>query len=601
MLKFLEPFNPELWITFLIFLFFPAMRIFSFSVLAGKKKMGKFQNNSTIYPQLHGGNVSFFHRQNDGARFLSHSLFFCIFGRIYLSCMRKGGSLFMAGNYEKGMYHQLMDVMARLDAMETEYQKNRKEISSLTAEVKSLRKENIQLRTELVRVKEENAALRKENAALRKENQLLRDDNERMKRILGNDSTNSSVPPSTDQPGKAPNTYNSRKSTSKKAGAQPGHAGRHISKADVESKIKEGVFGHTVIEVGNRSMPYITRYRLDLSVKATAAEIRIHADRDGKYNVPDEYRADVSYGTAIKAIAAFLYSEGVVSNDRIAVFLNSLSGDTLDISTGSVYHFCREFSEKCAAVRPQIEERLLNAGKICTDATGIKRNGKQEYIRNFSTEDCVLYCGSEKKNIKALERFRIFQMFTGTLIHDHETAVYHFGGAHGECNVHLARYLRKNTEETGNRWSHSLCSFLYGMNDARNRWIQQGKKALEEREAAGYAARYDELVSLGREQNKKTQGRIAKKEEKALLNRLEKYKQNHLLFLYDFQVPFSNNMSEKDLRICKNRQKMAGGFRTAAGKEMYCNIMSFIETIKRRKQNIFQSIIALMNDAPAVK
>lgn len=101
----------------------------------------------------------------------------------------------MGGNYEKGMYHQLMDVMARLDAMENECQKDRKEISSLTAEIKSLRKENTQLRTELVQVKEENAALRKENAALRKENQLLRDDNERMKRILGNNSTNSSVPP----------------------------------------------------------------------------------------------------------------------------------------------------------------------------------------------------------------------------------------------------------------------------------------------------------------------------------------------------------------------------------------------------------------------
>ena len=78
------------------------------------------------------------------------------------------------------------------------------------------------------------------------------------------------------------------------------------------------------MEIGDQSMPYVTRYRLDLSVKATAAEIRIHADKDGKYNIPDEYRADLSYGNTIKAIAAFLYSEGVVCNDRIATFLNSL-------------------------------------------------------------------------------------------------------------------------------------------------------------------------------------------------------------------------------------------------------------------------------------
>lgn len=199
-------------------------------------------------------------------------------------------------------------------------------------------------------------------------------------------------------------------------------------------------------------MPYVTRYRLDLSVKATAAEIRLHAEKNGKYNIPDGYRADVSYGTTIKAIAAFLYSEGVVSNDRIATFLNSLSGDPLDIFTGSSYHFCREFSERCAAVRPQIEEALLNAGKICTDATVIRRDGKQEYIRNFSTEDCVLYCGSEKKDIETLEKFRIFQLFSETLVQDHETAVYHFGGRMGNV-MYILRgtcgRTRKKQETSG--------------------------------------------------------------------------------------------------------------------------------------------------------
>jgi transposase len=50
-----------------------------------------------------------------------------------------------------------------------------------------------------------------------------------------------------------------------------------------------------------------------------------------------------------------------------------------------------------------------------------------------------------------------------------------------------------------------------------------------------YSQRYDEIFAMGLEQNKQTKGCIAKKEEKALLNRLKKYKENHLLFLYDFQ------------------------------------------------------------------
>lgn len=127
------------------------------------------------------------------------------------------------------------------------------------------------------------------------------------------------------------------------------------------------------------------------------------------------------------------------------------------------------------------------------------------------------------------------------------------------------------------------------------------KRQLPPSEQERYGLRYEELLSKGLEKNKHTKGRIGRKEEKALLKRLEKYRANHLLFLYDFRIPYSNNRSEKDLRICKNRQKMAGGFRTAAGRQMYCNIMSLIETMKRRGINIFQGIIALMNGVPAIR
>lgn len=139
------------------------------------------------------------------------------------------------------------------------------------------------------------------------------------------------------------------------------------------------------------------------------------------------------------------------------------------------------------------------------------------------------------------------------------------------------------------------------MNQARKQRILQGSACFTPSELERYSLRYEELLSEGREENRHSKGRIAKKEEKALLKRLKKYQENHLLFLYDFRIPYSNNRSEKDLRICKNRQKMAGGFRTEAGRQMYCDIMSLIETIKRRELNIFRGIIALMNGVPAIR
>lgn len=366
----------------------------------------------------------------------------------------------MGGNYQKDLYRQLMEVMAKVDSLESERKQDHKEIRSLNNEVKSLRRENASLREEVSSLKQENALLTEKCDQLEKENSLLRNDNERMKRQLNNDSSNSSQPPSKDESTKPANSYNSRKPTTKKPGAQKGHKGSGLSKAAVEEKIRKGIYRHRVEEIGTPGRPYVTRYRLDLDVKTVATEIRIYADDAGKFRIPSELKGDVTYGKSIKAIAAFLYSEGVVANDRICTLINSLSGDSLDISEGSIYHFCRSFGKMCGQACGSLENTLLNSAEICTDATTVSTNGKQTYIRNFSTENTVLYYSSEKKDLDTLAGFPILNKYTGILIHDHETALYHFGTGHGECNVHLGRYLQKNTEETSNQWSHNMEMFL---------------------------------------------------------------------------------------------------------------------------------------------
>lgn len=87
---------------------------------------------------------------------------------------------------------------------------------------------------------------------------------------------------------------------------------------------------------------------------------------------------------------------------------------------------------------------------------------------------------------------------------------------------------------------------------SENRWFDMS-------EIEAYEKEYDKITKQGYRENKKTRSQYAKEEELSLLNRLVKYKPNHLLFIHDNRVPFDNNMSERDLRKCKNRQKMSGG------------------------------------------
>ena len=145
-----------------------------------------------------------------------------------------------------------------------------------------------------------------------------------------------------------------------------------------------------------------------------------------------------------------------------------------------------------------------------------------------------------------------------------------------------------------------MSGFLRGMSHARREERAAGRSGFSAGVLERYGRPYDEILAAGREENQRMKGKVARKEEKALLKRLEAYKENHLLFLHDFDAPFSNNMSEKDLRIRKNRPKMAGGFRNSVGRQMYCGILSFVGTVKRRGLNVFQSIIALIGGTPVL-
>ncbi|HJC22694.1 MAG TPA: hypothetical protein H9761_03200 [Candidatus Eisenbergiella merdavium] len=57
----------------------------------------------------------------------------------------------MAGNYEKSIYNQLMDVMARLDSVE---KSTSRKISGLKEEISDLKKENQELKEENKRLSE---------------------------------------------------------------------------------------------------------------------------------------------------------------------------------------------------------------------------------------------------------------------------------------------------------------------------------------------------------------------------------------------------------------------------------------------------------------
>ena len=166
--------------------------------------------------------------------------------------------------------------------------------------------------------------------------------------------------------------------------------------------------------------------------------------------------------------------------------------------------------------------------------------------------------------------------FVGTLVHDHNTVYYHYGTAHGECNVHLVRYLRANSDNVLNHWSDEMIELLLTMKRSKEHAIAYGADHFEQVDLDRYRKRYDEIVEAGFAALINTNSRFYKTEERRLLNRLKKYRDNHLLFAAaDFSVPFDNNLSERDLRMVKTKGESLGVFQEFTRRTNLCQLNEY--------------------------
>ena len=440
--------------------------------------------------------------------------------------------------------------------------------------------------------------LEQENKKLKIENESLKNEVDRLKKQINNDSNNSSNPPSTDIKPNLKTIPNNREKSGKKIGAQVGHKGNSLLKSKIKEKIDSKEYEHVVKDKGNKKNPYKSKYIIDISVKVIATEYRFHMDENGKYNIPAEFQSDVQYGSEIKTLCSILNTEEIVAINRLTDFVSSISHGKLNISNGTIVNFINELSRKSKPILQNIEQQILNSQVLNTDATTARCENKNVCVRNYSADKFTLLKATTGKSKKCIEETGILNNYHGDLVHDHETVIYNYGNRHGECNVHVSRYLIGCFELTQNCWCKDMRNFLLSLNEYKKKLVYMNIKGISKNKLEEYSLRYDEILENGYKQNKKVKSQYNKSEEKKLLKRLKKYKENHLLFIYDFSIPFDNNLSERELRHVKNKQKISGYFKSMKGLQNYLDIKSIILTCKNKSLDFYKMITNIFQNTP---
>ncbi|HLJ31960.1 MAG TPA: IS66 family transposase [Candidatus Babeliales bacterium] len=433
--------------------------------------------------------------------------------------------------------------------------------------------------------------LERENAELKKTITKLLARIEELERRLGLNSGNSSKPPSSDGLRKASKTRSLRDSNSNKFGGQVGHKGNTLNQTDnPDATINYdpiacsacGCSLENVVETG-----VIEKQEVDIVLKkqVTAHKASIKICSCGKKStgiMPEHIKAPVQFSANIRAISVYLTNQ-FISKSRIANLFQDLFGVTITDTT--LMLFDEECAQKLTLFNDVVLDAIKKAAIKYADETGMRVAGKNEWVHLISTTLLTHYRLDEKRG-------SLLQGIVGKIVHDHWKPYFTLDEViHVLCNAHHLRELRALIELDKEVWAQHMYDLLKNASKLVNPLPAQQQNISEQ---------YDQIIEEGLKYHESLgqfkAGSRKKRPGHNLLIRLRDFKTETLRFLYDDEVPFTNNAAERDLRMVKLKQKVSGSFRKRSGAKVFLAIRSFVSTIQKQGKNILEYIKDVFND-----
>ena len=154
----------------------------------------------------------------------------------------------------------------------------------------------------------------------------------------------------------------------------------------------------------------------------------------------------------------------------------------------------------------------------------------------------------------------------------------------------VLRYLKGSMENEPERtWNTDMHSLLQEMIHYVN-----GLESGEERAPAKileYETRYDQILETAMKEYTDIPCSDYYRDGFNLATRMKEYREAHLLFLHNSQVPTTNNLAERLLRFIKRKQNQAVSFRSIESLDALCNCMSMLFLMRqKRDDNLYNQV-----------
>lgn len=431
---------------------------------------------------------------------------------------------------------------------------------------------------------------------------------------LAKDSHNSGKPPSSDGLNRKPKSL--REQSGKKTGGQSGHPGKTLefcAASDhriVHSPIScEGCSG----DLSEAETVQTERRQVfDLPpMKLFVTEHRVESRRcpgcgavcSGRF--PEGVTQPVGYGPGVKALLVYLQSYQLLPYARTCELFRDLFGAS--ISEGTLFEAIQTGSASLEATERAIQEAIIQAKVAHFDETGLRIEGRLHWLHSASTETLVHYSPQKKRGQEGMAQAGVLPRFQGRAVHDGWASYFTYGCDHALCNAHHLRELTFLAERHEQGWAAELKGLLIEMKQTVEAAKEAGKSQVSKATLRSFLKRYDDLLQTGERVNPlpppeavPRRGRKKQPPARNLLDRLRRYQEETLAFLYDFAVPFDNNRAEREIRMMKVQQKVSGGFRSQEGAQAFCRIRGYLASARKQSHNVLFALHQLFLGQPFI-